>query len=85
MKKQRHSNLSIRSSLAIVLALATWSAVQSQSTGHGDVNVMTTGNMMNHNDGWIGGWPGGWMLVWTVVGILAVVLIVVVIIKLLKK
>ncbi len=79
MKKQKLIKHYIRSFLASVLAMATWSAVQSQPARYGD------GNMMNHADGWMGGWTSGWMWVWIVVGILVAVLIVVVIFKLLKK
>ncbi|MHB8203465.1 MAG: hypothetical protein ACYDHG_07125 [Desulfomonilaceae bacterium] len=84
MKSQSNTNLVIRSSLALALALAIWSPVQALSAGPGDGKMME-GNMMNQTDGWMGGWVGGGMWLWTVVGILVIVLLVVVISRLINK
>lgn len=46
MKKQTHTNLLIRSSLALALALAIWSPVQSQSAEPADGKKMMEGKMM---------------------------------------
>ncbi len=46
MKKQTHTNLIIRSSLALALALAIWSPVQSQSAEPAEGKKMMEGKMM---------------------------------------
>ena len=79
MKNQTNMNLLIRSSLALALAMAIWSPVQTLSAEPPERN------MMNHSGGWMNGWSGGGMWIGTVIGALVVVLLVVVIIKLTKK
>lgn len=46
MKKQTHTNLLIRSSLALALALAIWTPVQSQSAEPAEGKKMMEGKMM---------------------------------------
>ena len=46
MKKQTHKNLLIRFSLALTLALAIWSPVQSQSAEHAEGKKLMEGKMM---------------------------------------
>ena len=46
MKKQTNTNLLIRSSLALALALAVWSPVQARSAEPADGKVMMEGKMM---------------------------------------
>ena len=46
MKKQMYTNLVIRSSLALALALAIWSPVQAQSAEPADGKMMMEGKMM---------------------------------------
>ena len=46
MKKQTHTNLLIRSSLALALALAIWSPVQSRSEEPAEGKKMMEGKMM---------------------------------------
>src|ERR1035437_9521561 len=46
MKKQTHTNILIRSSLALALALAIWSPVQSQSAEPAEGKMMTEAKMM---------------------------------------
>jgi len=48
MKKQTHTNLLIRSSLALALALAIWSPVQAQSAKPAEGKMMTEAKMMKH-------------------------------------
>jgi len=84
MKNQTHTNLIIRSILALALTMAIWFPIQALSAEPADENMMNHtdgGNMMNHTYGWM----GGWMWVWTAAGILVVVLLVAIIIKLFKK
>src|ERR1019366_4189784 len=46
MKHQTHTNLVIRSSLALAMALAIWSPVQARSAEPADGKVMAEGKMM---------------------------------------
>ena len=46
MKKQTHTNILIRSSLALALALAIWSPVRSQSAEPAEGKMMTEAQMM---------------------------------------
>ncbi|MBC8018632.1 MAG: hypothetical protein H7X83_08955 [Verrucomicrobia bacterium] len=46
MKKQTHTNILIRSSLALALALTIWSPVQSQSAEPAEGKMMTKAKMM---------------------------------------
>lgn len=46
MKKQTHTNILIRSSLALALALVIWSPVQSQSAEPAEGKMMTEAKMM---------------------------------------
>ena len=48
MKKQTNTNLFIRSSLALALALAIWSPVQSRSAEPAEGKIMTEAKMMEH-------------------------------------
>jgi hypothetical protein len=50
MKKQTHTNLIIRSSLALALALAIWSPVQSQSAEPAEGKMMMEGKMMTETN-----------------------------------
>jgi uncharacterized protein HemX len=48
MKKQTHTNILIRSSLALALALAIWTPIQSQSAEPAEGKMMTEAKMMEH-------------------------------------
>jgi hypothetical protein len=50
MKKQTNTNLAIRSSLALALALAIWSPVQARSAEPADGKMMMEGKMMTETN-----------------------------------